>query len=55
MIIMKTDATEEQIAQVIREIEQHGLKADVSPGTARTAIGLVGDQSKIRNHQVGQE
>lgn len=47
MIIMEADATEEQITQVIREIEQHGLKADVSPGAYRTAIGLVGDQNKI--------
>jgi len=47
MIIMKTDATQEQIAQVIKEIKRYGLRADVSKGEYRTVIGLVGDESKI--------
>ena len=29
MMIMKRDATDEEIKQVIREIKVHGLKADV--------------------------
>lgn len=44
---MKTDATREQIARVIKEIKQYGLKADVSKGAYRTVIGLVGDESKV--------
>ncbi|GAH77170.1 unnamed protein product, partial [marine sediment metagenome] len=28
MIIMKTDATQEQIAQVVKEVEGYGLRAD---------------------------
>jgi 3-deoxy-7-phosphoheptulonate synthase len=47
MIIMKTDATREDIAQVIKEIEKYGLRADVSRGAYRTVIGLVGDETKI--------
>ncbi len=47
MIIMKTDATQEQIAQVIKEIKRYGLGADVSKGAYRTVIGLVGDERKI--------
>ena len=47
MIIMETDATREQIARVIKEIEQYGLRADVSKGAFRTVIGLVGDESKV--------
>ncbi len=47
MIIMKTDATQEQIAQVIKEIKRYGLRADVSKGEYRTVIGIVGDESKI--------
>jgi len=47
MIIMKTDATQEQIAQVIKEIKRYGLKADVSKGAFRTVIGLIGDERKI--------
>jgi 3-deoxy-7-phosphoheptulonate synthase len=47
MIIMKRDATAEQIGNVILEIRKHGLKADVSRGEFRTVIGLVGDESMI--------
>ncbi|MBA7506793.1 Phospho-2-dehydro-3-deoxyheptonate aldolase [subsurface metagenome] len=47
MIIMKTDATKEQIAQVVKEIKRYGLRADVSKGKYRTVIGLVGDETKI--------
>ena len=47
MIIMKTDATQEQIAQVIKEIKRYGLGTDVSKGAYRTVIGLVGDERKI--------
>jgi 3-deoxy-7-phosphoheptulonate synthase len=47
MIIMKTDATPEQITQLIKEIKKCGLRADVSQGAYRTVIGLVGDESKI--------
>jgi len=47
MIIMKTDATQEQIDRVVKEIGRYGLRADVSKGAYRTVIGLVGDERKI--------
>ena len=47
MIIMKAEATEEEIAKVVKEIKAYGLKADVSRGEYRTVIGLVGDERKI--------
>ena len=47
MIVMKTDATQGQIDQVIKEIGQYGLRADVSRGAYRVVIGLVGDERKI--------
>jgi len=47
MIIMKSDATREQVDYVVREIEKYGLRADVSRGDFRTVIGLVGDERKI--------
>ncbi len=47
MIIMKKDATPEQIKSVIDEITRHGLRADVSRGEFRTVIGLIGDESRI--------
>ncbi|MBI2832329.1 MAG: 3-deoxy-7-phosphoheptulonate synthase [Chloroflexi bacterium] len=47
MIIMKAEATKEEIAQVVHEIKKFGLRADVSKGESRTVIGLVGDERKI--------
>lgn len=47
MIIMKKDATVEEIKNIIIEIKKHGLRADVSRGEYRTVIGLIGDESKI--------
>jgi 3-deoxy-7-phosphoheptulonate synthase len=44
---MKSGATKEQIAAVIKEIENYGLRADVSQGDFRTIIGLIGDERKI--------
>lgn len=47
MIIMKSEATREDVANVVKEIRKYGLKADVSRGEFRTVIGLVGDESKV--------
>jgi len=47
VIIMNSEATKEEIANVVSEIKKFGLRADVSRGTYRTVIGLVGDESKI--------
>jgi 3-deoxy-7-phosphoheptulonate synthase len=44
---MKSDATSAQIKAVIKDIESHGLRADVSRGDFRTIIGLIGDERKI--------
>ena len=47
MIIMKTNATSEQVAKIVEEVRRYGLRADVSKGRYRTIIGLVGDEHKI--------
>ena len=47
MIIMKTDATKEQIEHVVKEIKRYGLRADVAKGAYKTVIGLIGDERKI--------
>jgi len=47
MIIMKTGATQEEIARVVKEIKKYGLRADVSRGEYRTVIGLIGDEGKV--------
>ena len=47
MIIMKTDATPEQIDHVVKEVKKYGLRVDVSRGQYKTIIGLIGDERKI--------
>ena len=47
MIVMRTDATQEQIAQAIKEIKRYGLRADVSKGKFRTVIGIIGDEREV--------
>ena len=47
VIIMKGEATEEQIENVIKEIKRLRLKADISRGDFRSVIGIVGDERKI--------
>lgn len=47
MIIMKTDATSEEIGKVIDEVIKFGLRVDVSRGQYKTIIGLIGDERKI--------
>ncbi|TFG46485.1 MAG: 3-deoxy-7-phosphoheptulonate synthase [Dehalococcoidia bacterium] len=47
MIIMKKDASPEQLQHVIDEVTKVGLRTDVSHGQHLTVIGLVGDESKV--------
>ncbi len=47
LVIMKYNATDEQIQTVLREIERLGLEAHSMPGPTRTAIGITGNQSPI--------
>jgi len=44
---MKTDATQEEIENVINEIKRCRLRADVSKGEFRSVIGIIGDESQI--------
>lgn len=43
LVVMKMDASREEIEGVVRKIEGHGLKANPIPGTQRTAIGITGN------------
>ncbi len=47
MIIMKTDATEEEIRRVAAEVEAGGLRAVVIRGDYQTVIGPVGDERRL--------
>ena len=47
IIILRADATDEQIEHVLERIERLGLTAHLSRGTYRTVIGIIGDEAKI--------
>ena len=47
LIVMKADATEEEIRRVTEKIEAHGFKPHVMPGANRTAIGLTGNNGAV--------
>lgn len=51
MLIMKTDANQEQIDHVIRAVQAVGLQVHTSTGEERSVIGIVGDIRKIRQEQ----
>jgi 3-deoxy-7-phosphoheptulonate synthase len=47
LIVMKSEATPEQVQEVVRVIEALGFKAHTMPGATRTAIGLTGNQGAL--------
>jgi len=49
IIILKRQATERQIAHVIKRIESLGLKTHISRGVERTIVGVIGDVEVLRS------
>jgi 3-deoxy-7-phosphoheptulonate synthase len=47
LIVMSTDATQEQIDRVVKIVEAQGLKAHPMPGAQRTAIGVTGNAGAV--------
>jgi 3-deoxy-7-phosphoheptulonate synthase len=47
LIVMKADATDAQIADVVRVVEELGYRAHPLPGATRTAIGITGNQAAV--------
>jgi len=47
LIVMRQDATPEQIQGVVRAIEARGFKAHPIPGAQRTAIGITGNRGAV--------
>ena len=50
ILVLKPGSTEEQRRELIREIENLGLKVHVSVGVETTIIGLIGDVSRINTY-----
>lgn len=51
LIIMRTDASQEQIDSIVSRVEVHGLTAHLSHGEERTVIGVVGDSRAYQYHE----
>ncbi len=47
IIVLKKDATPEQIEHVVEKIKEHGLSVHISKGKERTIIGAIGDEALI--------
>jgi len=47
LVVMQSQASEEQVREVCRRIEALGLKAHPIPGATRTAIGITGNSGAI--------
>jgi 3-deoxy-7-phosphoheptulonate synthase len=47
LIVMKNDATEEQVQAVIREIKKLGFRGVPMPGAQRTAVCIVGNRGPV--------
>jgi len=47
IIVLKPDTSGEDVRHILKKLESKGLKANVSQGTERTIIGVIGDTSKV--------
>ena len=47
LIVMKANATEEQVRGVCEKVESLGLRAHSMPGAQRTAIGITGNETEL--------
>lgn len=51
IIVLKPSATEEDIRRIEKKLESRGLRSNISKGTERTVIGVIGDTSKIAEEE----
>lgn len=52
LVVMKNDATEEQVRAVIEEIEQMGYRGIPMPGAQRTAVCIIGNKGPVEAAQL---
>jgi 3-deoxy-7-phosphoheptulonate synthase len=51
IIVLKPGTSEEDLRRIIKKLEGRGLKTNISTGTERTVIGVIGDTSKIAEEE----
>src|ERR1700758_1988551 len=49
LVVMKAQATQEEVQNVCAHIEQLGFRAPPMPGATRTAIGITGNQGQVES------
>lgn len=47
IIIMKINATEQDLAAVVKRIEKEGFKTHISQGEERSIVGVIGDERRL--------
>ena len=52
LVVMRQDATPQEIDRVVKTIEDMGYKARPMPGGQRTAIGLVGNDGRVDGSRI---
>jgi 3-deoxy-7-phosphoheptulonate synthase len=52
IIVLKPSAKDKDIKSIVKKLESKGLKANLSQGTERTIIGVIGDTSKITEDEI---
>jgi 3-deoxy-7-phosphoheptulonate synthase len=51
IIVLTPKATEKELRHILKKLEGRGLQANISKGTERTIIGVIGDTSKITEEE----
>ena len=54
LVVMKAQATEDQVRAVCEKIESLGFRAHPMPGAQRTAIGITGNQGEVESGTLGE-
>ncbi|HDH06125.1 MAG TPA: 3-deoxy-7-phosphoheptulonate synthase, partial [Nitrospirae bacterium] len=47
IIVLKRGATAKELRHIVKKLENKGFEANISKGTERTVIGVIGDTSNI--------
>jgi 3-deoxy-7-phosphoheptulonate synthase len=51
IIVLKPEKTKKELRSIVKKLEKMGFNANISKGTERTVIGVIGDTSKITEEE----
>src|SRR4030067_3366375 len=51
IIVLKPRTSSKELGNIVKKLERMGFKANISKGTERTVIGVIGDTSKITEEE----